>query len=466
MASSLLVIMEANTMKMYVLKKSTSVLVAFLLIVFVSCSFLSTNYDGEAIKAKEKKKQWTFIFYLAGDNELEGSLIEDLCEIEAVKKVNKDIHVIALLDRSPLHDNSNGDWSGTRLYEVISDPKGSNKNIISKQLVFPELGLYLESDTNVNTADKTVLAKTISYAKKNYPSHQYALVMGGHGTGWRSRNTQNLPMAASYTNRNRAFAIDDSSGQHMSVKSFGEAISGQGIDIVVLDTCFGALLEVAYEIKDACSYLLASESSIPLYGWNYTSFFTSFIASSFTYEDFFSSAFSQFEDAYKNEEKVSLSLIDCSKVEKVKIAFDNYAKESAKTIQSSEDRNGYLSWITQSVLSFCDYAEKTDMFIDLYSFGKEGGETFPVLEVEAKAMQESLKEAVPHSFNSFQTAGYNLGVYFASYENGVICASHPDAYVQGSGISDLSRFVKESDGWVPHKEVKDSLLDLLFYTTF
>jgi hypothetical protein len=106
------------------------------------------------------------------------------------------------------------------------------------------------------------------------------------------------------------------------------------------------------------------------------------------------------------------------------------------------------------------------MFIDLYSFGKEGGETFPVLEVEAKALQESLKEAVPHSFNSFQTEGYNLGVYFASYENGVMSASHPDAYVQGSGISDLSRFVKESDGWVPHKEVKDSLLDLLFYTTF
>ena len=99
------------------------------------------------------------------------------------------------------------------------------------------------------------------------------------------------------------------------------------------------------------------------------------------------------------------------------------------------------------------------MFIDLYSLEKKE-EKPSCLEVEAATLQESFQRSCPHSFN-FSTEGYNH-VYFASYENGVMSASHPDAYGQGSGIS-RSRY-KESD--TVTEEVKIVWLTCCFIQLF
>jgi len=153
-------------------------------------------------------REWTFIVYMAADNDLESAAIADLNELEAIRNLDRaPITILVLLDRNPGYDMTNGNWSDTRLFEVKSDPAGLNSTIISTRLDCPQLGLCKDTETELNTADPLVLSRLIDFAKLAYPAAHYALFVWGHGTGWRGgagAETKPGPM--------KAVAFDDTHG--------------------------------------------------------------------------------------------------------------------------------------------------------------------------------------------------------------------------------------------------------------
>jgi len=66
------------------------------------------------------ERKWTYVVYMAGDNELEGRAVEAVNEIEAVNWRGADVSVLVLIDRTAGYDATDGDWSGTRLWCSIS----------------------------------------------------------------------------------------------------------------------------------------------------------------------------------------------------------------------------------------------------------------------------------------------------------------------------------------------------------
>ena len=64
---------------------------------------------------------WLIMIYLDGDNNLEDVAIDDFNELEEGFDPAQDIKILVLLDRTPGYDTSNGDWTGTRLYQITSD---------------------------------------------------------------------------------------------------------------------------------------------------------------------------------------------------------------------------------------------------------------------------------------------------------------------------------------------------------
>ena len=73
----------------------------------------------------------TLVVYMAADNDLESYAIQNLKAMEHAdfEKMN----VLVLLDRSEGFDETNGNWTDTRLFELIHDDSDSNI-IVSKRL--------------------------------------------------------------------------------------------------------------------------------------------------------------------------------------------------------------------------------------------------------------------------------------------------------------------------------------------
>ena len=214
----------------------------------------------------------TLVVYMAADNDLESYAVSNLKAMEHAEFEN--INVLVLLDRAEGFDETNGDWTDTRLFELVHDETDGNL-IVSRRISCPLLGLSNRVDTELDMGNPSVLWNLLNFAKNNYESDKYALIIWGHGTGWRysaggegsgpgADGSRGAGAAAA-----RAVAVDDRTGSYMSVHDMGRALKGQGFSVVGFDTCFGGVFENVYEIKNYADYTVASPGITPSGGWNY-----------------------------------------------------------------------------------------------------------------------------------------------------------------------------------------------------
>ena len=117
---------------------------------------------------------------MAADNELEGAAMRALNELEGADWRGQDVSVLALIDRNPGYDATDGNWSGTRLYEIRYDKAGVNNTIISDRLECGILGLSRSSESELDMSSPYVLKCILEYAKDAYKADQYGLILWGH----------------------------------------------------------------------------------------------------------------------------------------------------------------------------------------------------------------------------------------------------------------------------------------------
>jgi len=417
--------------------------------------------------------QWTFIIYMAADNDLEPAAIADFNELEAVQLEGAPINILVLLDRSPYYDMTNGNWSDTRLYEIKTDPDGLTATIKSTRLDCPELGLNKNTETELNTADPLVLSRLIDFAKRAYPADKYALFMWGHGTGWRG-TAQNAPLQLPL----KAVAIDDTQGQYMSLPSLGKAVTGKGLSVIGFDTCYAAILEVAYQIRNDANLLVGSEGPIPSTGWNYTALFTDFLQKPIlSIANLGDSIQTQFSAQYAGISYATISQIDLTKVENLFTQFEIFTGTIANAITTVSARDIVLKQVMQNVESYYFTSFPSDLYIDIFDFSQKinnirtsitASSTVQLsIDNAAYELNNALLETIPSSWSKNGTIK-KIGIHFIPLMNvGVPAASHESGYIKGSMNLDKSAFVENSAHWVPNFIPKsDSLLDKLFYWTY
>jgi hypothetical protein len=418
-------------------------------------------------------RKWTFIIYMAADNDLESAAIADFNELEAVRYGIAPISILVLLDRGAGYDMTNGNWTGTRLFEVKTDPNGLTGNIISPQLDCLELGLTKDKDTELNTADPMVLSRLIDFTKRAYPAEQYALFIWGHGTGWRGAaggNRQTEPL--------KAVAFDDTHANYMSLPSFGRAVAGKGLSFIGFDTCYGAVLEVAYQIRNDAKVFVGSEGEILSTGWNYTALFSDFIGrSSLSISDLADAIQKQFKEQYSGVSKAVISQIQLEKVNALFTEFNGFSGTVAQAITTTPARDATLNEILYNVECYYFTNFPSDSYIDIFDFCQKVTGIRTVITANesrqgeiaaaASALEKALSEAIPSSWAKNGTA-YKIGVHFMPLQGVAVPAtSHELAYIKDSMAIDKNAFVEDSQHWAPNAIPKaDSLLDKLFYWTF
>lgn len=223
-----------------------------------------------------KEAAWTWLIYMAGDNNLEGAGREDLKEMKKVGSSSA-LNIIVQFDT---------ERNRTTRYRV-------EKNRLAAVQKMP----------GVDSGDPKVLSDFIKWGMKNYPAQHYLVNVWNHGGGW-----ENLPDDYDYNSirgakprlvsrlkglrrsifrttvnkihkRNkvdRAIALDCGSQDYLDNQELRSAIAGalpdeKKIDILGFDACLMNMLEICYEMKDTTNFIVGSEETEPGAGWPYAS---------------------------------------------------------------------------------------------------------------------------------------------------------------------------------------------------
>lgn len=109
---------------------------------------------GRAGSRTTSQAKWTFMVYMAGDNNLDGAALRDIAEM-AQAGSTKDINILVQLDR--LEDNL------TRRFRITRDG-GFRKDCI-------------ESFGDTNTGDPQILYDLVKWAADNHPADRYTLIL-------------------------------------------------------------------------------------------------------------------------------------------------------------------------------------------------------------------------------------------------------------------------------------------------
>lgn len=408
-----------------------------------------TESVEENPESASQSKKLTLIVYMAADNDLERYAISNLKQMEHsnINIENGNLNVLVLLDRSEGYDETNGNWTDTRLFELKHD-RTSGNFIVSKRIDCPLLGLMAESNTELDMGDFNVLKNLVTFAKENYESEKYGLIIWGHGTGWRYSEKIN--------DLQKAVAIDDKSDSYMTVVEEEQALRNQGLNVIGFDTCFGGVFENVYELKYCARYTVGSSDITPATGWNYKKLL----------EELEQSDFSDMEIAHIMAEcsSVKMTIFDNVKMSYLMNAIEDFSKNIANSITTASDRNNVLNQIlTSKQYSYTQYP--CDLYLDLYSLAD-----LYINSSDEKIAQSSanLKQVVSNAASTVESQYPQIGIHFIpKTSEHTFAVQHSSNYLKSENNHTQCSFIKESIWWVPTKNGNSgSLLDKLFYTNF
>ncbi len=195
----------------------------FALSVLVSCSNTS--------EPTEEASRRVVLVYMEAKNNLASNAVDDLDEMRraTVPDSCRLLVFLSTYGRAP------------RLMEVKND------SLVS----------LLEYDENTSAVDPKQLKRVLADASRLVPAKERGLVFWSHAFGWQQS-----------ARRSRAFGWENSA-HTMSNTELADALEGAGLDYIYFDACFMGSAEVAYELRRAADYLVASPAETPAAGMPY-----------------------------------------------------------------------------------------------------------------------------------------------------------------------------------------------------
>lgn len=294
---------------------------------FITCCF-STVYSATP-------KQWTFLIYLDGKNNLDRDGINN---IKAMEKIGSTDNINVIVQ-----------WASKSRHEVkrLFIQKSSDPYQITSPVI--------ENLGNVNMGDYKTLQDFVAWGIKNYPADHYFIDIWNHGSGWHSsRLKQSL---AKSNSRLTSFDIgwdDDFPGSFISTEEVGQVMAfaakliGHKVDIYGSDACLMAMAEVAGEMTRSVDVFVGSQELEPGNGWPYDTFLAAWTkqtdATSEQIAKMLGNAYVDFYEKNTYQEDVTFSAYKLEKFDRLTNAIKKLGEEiqtlnpksRAKVISASE----------------------------------------------------------------------------------------------------------------------------------
>jgi hypothetical protein len=232
---------------------------------------LPTNEPVEvALPPASEETTWLVMLYQDADDQiLEKDIYIDLNEVEKVGSSDR-VHIVSQLDRFQAAYQGDANWTSTRRYYLTAD---DDLNRVNSQLV-QDLG-------EVNMADGQALVDFATWAIENFPADRVVLILSDHGMGWPGgwsdpapggRDANAAPLASKLGDHLWLSEIDQALGQIRDQTELDK------FEIIGMDACLMAQLEVFSMLEPHARYAIASEETEPALGWAYTGFLSALVS--------------------------------------------------------------------------------------------------------------------------------------------------------------------------------------------
>lgn len=349
---------------------------------------------GAPITSLEQASQhgrWTILVYLDADNDLESAGMANINQMETVGST-ADVRVIVQVDRIPGQDTTSGDWTDTRRYLITRD--SDRAAVKSIRIDDPPLG-------ELDMASPGTLRDFVVWGKSRFPADHCCLVIWDHGTGWKFRSPSMLPQV-------KYVISDDTSARGMNVDEVRSALTGTAIDVVAFDACLMQQIEVAYEIRNAARYMVASAATEPAPGYNWSALLSRLNGST-SPADLCRTIVDSYSDSYPPPETaITQCALDLSRVDAVARAANSFAR----ALLDSSGVGGF-EMARMNSQKYVAAGSGGMFYLDLVDYANRCA---AVAGPEAKAACDGLVSAlsaatVAESHNPDMPAAHGVGVY-------------------------------------------------------
>lgn len=262
-------------------------------------------YSTLSLSAVDVQSEWTFLNCIGGCNNLSSYALSNV-ELMKMGTIPNKINWLVQLDE-PMHNQ-------TLRYKIAS--KQITDNVSTQQ----PLGLN----------QKQELIDSLHWAS-TYPSQYFFLLFWNHGNGIldQSKRWEDYAKRGILYNFNQKTYLTNQDLKEALTHATSKSL-GKKIDIIGMDACLMAMLEVAYQIKNYARYLIASQNIEKTPGWNYLKFLnqmneTQQPISPLTCARMIVSTFADLNEWRNNIS--TLSVIDLNTIDTTKQAVDKMATE-------------------------------------------------------------------------------------------------------------------------------------------
>ena len=378
--------------------KITNILFLFLTAVLLSSCDYFPYFDEED---SDNEVQHTMILYMLADSSLSGYLEEDLRE--TINAVSQDFssraRIVVYYDRMETRDKADS----TTLFLLKQNNINTETNLERLEV--------LKTYSRQESTDPLVMQEVLNDVKELVPSRSYGLLISGHGSGWFPKPTNNIetntelhaqrvgqkPLTAISTEHSfikqangpitrwigndNYYRFNTDRGRYersheetfMSAEELASGLSPIHFDYIIFDACFMSSIELLYELRNCCDYIVASPTEI--------------LSDGFPYKDIVNSIFynggslynicERYMDFYFNntesKQSASIALIDCKQIdalaEKVKQIYTAGVNEvNHETIQHLEGINNHVFFdMNQYIRALCNDDALYDEYMEQFN---------------------------------------------------------------------------------------------------
>lgn len=228
----------------------------------------------------------------------------------------------------------------------------------------------------------TILSDVMAASRTEY----YGMIIGCHANGW-------IPTTEDKSSRSRSFGEGTNDKYNTTYKTLAKAIeaTGKKFEFVLTDDCYSQNVEVLYEMRNACKYLIGSVTEIGSEGQPYDKTIYQLLQRNYSQvcEDYYT--------YYQKTEwnSATMSVIDCSKAEML--------RDVVRKINLSDKKN-VVNVADIQLLDGYDYYRKhnfQNVFFDMSDYyGKLCADPSLLSEYEAVMKQLVVCNVYTDLFNS------------------------------------------------------------------
>ena len=341
------------------MRRFLSILAALALLLTAGCRGLDRPFEGTYDQV--------LIYCALGYNNLSPNLVENFAQIQEgiLPGLWQDKAIVAFVH------TTKGNYSTPnppRLIRIYRGPEGK-----------PVADTLKTYDNMTVAASKESLQTAFSDIMELFPAHHYGMIVSSHGTGWIPGGYTSDSEASSIRERvqerdpawpaTKAFgAWTTASGSYnrtywMEFSDFVDALPMK-LDYLVLDACLMGTVEVAWDLKDICRYVVFSPTEVMEYGMIYKTLSWDMLSGK---EADLLTYCKEFYDYYRGMSGSpygTITLVDCTKLEPLADAFGAIVAAHRDAIGirqlATVQRYYYASSKLRFYYDLRDFAEKMD----------------------------------------------------------------------------------------------------------